>query len=60
MSTAYMTAKEIANEMQVTPAAVYKWIKAGKLPAVRAGGAVRITRAAFAAFVQPAASQEAR
>jgi excisionase family DNA binding protein len=55
-----MTAKEIALELQVTPAAVYKWIKAGKLRAITAGTVVRIERDSFLDFVKPSPSQEAR
>jgi excisionase family DNA binding protein len=61
MSSTYMTPKEVAEELRVTPAAVYHWIALGKLRAVRVGTSVRVVRDSFNAFVQPIApSQEAR
>jgi excisionase family DNA binding protein len=45
----------------VTRGTVYHWIDAGRLQAVRLGGAVRVLRASYDAFVQQATtSQEAR
>lgn len=43
----FAPAKEIADYFGVTPAAIYKYTKLGKIHARRIGGAVRITREEF-------------
>lgn len=43
----FVPIKEIADYFGVTPAAIYKYVKLGKINARRIGGAVRITRAEF-------------
>jgi excisionase family DNA binding protein len=40
----YMTIKEVAQLMRVTPRTVKRWIRAGVLKPVRLGGTVRIKR----------------
>lgn len=45
------TVGEIADYYRVTPAAVYKWIKTGKLEAFQLGDAYRITADALERFV---------
>lgn len=43
----YVTADEIAGHFRVTKAAVYKWIKQGRIRAVRLGSNVRIPKLEF-------------
>jgi len=40
----YLTPEEISKLLKVTRLTVYRWIKEGKLKAVKAGRAVRIRR----------------
>jgi excisionase family DNA binding protein len=49
----YLTVKEVAEELRVSRQAVYDWINAGQLRAVRAGDRVRIPREALDEFVKP-------
>lgn len=52
----YLKPRDVARQLGVTRGAVYKWIREGKLKAVRFGpNAVRIPRAAFDEFVRRAA-----
>lgn len=39
-----MTVRDVAKIYNVTPAAVYNWLKAGLLPHYRFGGAIRLTK----------------
>jgi len=39
-----MTVRDVAEIYNVTPAAVYNWLKAGLLPHYRFGGAIRLTK----------------
>lgn len=48
-----LTPVQVAVELQVTPAAIYKWIKEGKLNAVKIGSRTRIRRSAIDKFIRP-------
>lgn len=48
----YLTTDEVAEMLRVTPQAVNKWCREGKLKAIRAGRRWRITRAALNEFTQ--------
>ena len=48
----YLTPAQIAQELGVSPQAVYKWVSEGKLEAFRFGRAVRIPRSSLTAFVE--------
>lgn len=52
------TPAEAAEYLKVTKAAIYKWIKEGKLEVVYVGSDRRITKSAIEAFIQ--ASTESR
>jgi len=43
----FVPVKEIAQHFGVSTAAIYKYVKQGKIDARRIGGAVRVTRAEF-------------
>jgi excisionase family DNA binding protein len=47
----WMTPKEVAVELQVTPRAVVNWICKKKLDSVKVGGRYRITQDAVADFL---------
>ncbi len=56
MNGDYIKPSEIAKRLGVTRGAVYKWIREGKLKAVRFGdNAVRVPRAELEAFERRAA-----
>jgi excisionase family DNA binding protein len=43
MAKTYLTAREIAGRLRVSPEAVYRWARQGELPgAVRIGGTLRV------------------
>lgn len=46
-SDKFVPVEEIAGEFGVTPAAIYKWVKQGRIEALKLGRAVRITREEF-------------
>lgn len=46
----FYTVAEVAEKIGVTSAAVYKWIRSGKLEAYQFGDAYRITEEAYKAF----------
>ena len=48
----YLTIKEITTELKVSDETVYRWIRAGKLKAVRAGGNWRVERAELDRFLK--------
>jgi len=48
-----LTPTQVAQELQVTRAAVYKWIAEGKLEALKAGKVTRIRRSALEKFLKP-------
>ncbi|MDA8336472.1 MAG: helix-turn-helix domain-containing protein [Peptococcaceae bacterium] len=52
------TPKEIADNYKVTTAAVSKWIKEGKLRAIRLGKVWRIPESALAEFIQAGQGKE--
>lgn len=64
--------KEVATQLKVHPATVYRWIKEGHLEAVRygkphvvgapadgPGGAIRVPEAALANFTEPTSEEAA-
>lgn len=54
MSKRYLSAREVAEELDVSVQAVREWIRKGWLPAVRVGRRFRVTPEDVAAFVVPA------
>ena len=38
-----LTVAEVAQELRVTRGTAYRWIRTGRLPAVRIGGTVRVS-----------------
>ena len=48
----FYTIPEVAAKLRVTRAAIYKWMKEGKLAFVMVGSERRVTSSAIAAFVQ--------
>jgi excisionase family DNA binding protein len=53
----YHTVEQIATMLQVVPDTVYRWIKEGKLKAVKAGRAVRVSDSALQEFLKPAPAE---
>lgn len=53
MDEEYYTVDQVAKRFQVTRAAVYKWMRQGKLEYVIVGEDRRITGSALKAFVRP-------
>ncbi len=58
-----MTVEQVADYLQLNKLTVYRYIRAGELPAVRIGRAIRVLRPDVEAFleahrVRPAARQE--
>ena len=49
--TTYLTVKEIAAELRVTKQVVWRWIREGRLPALRIGKEYRISRTDYLAFL---------
>lgn len=52
MDLEYFTIPEVAKKLKVTRAAVYKWIREGKIATVAVGSDQRITSAAIEAFIK--------
>lgn len=52
MELEYFTIPEVAQKLKVTRAAVYKWIREGKIATVAVGSDQRITSAAIDAFIR--------
>jgi len=52
MDEKYFTPREIAEKYRVTSQAVTKWIKQGKLKAVKLGGVWRIPESALQGFLK--------
>lgn len=48
----YFTIEEVAENLRVAYLTVYRWIKAGKLEALKAGRQYRITPKALDQFLQ--------
>lgn len=55
---AYYTAEEVSKLFRVTRAAVYKWIREGKLRFVWVGSEKRIPTSAIKDFVRPGVPNE--
>lgn len=52
MEGKYYSPREIANRYNVTPQAIIKWIKQGKLKAVKVGSVWRIPESALQEFLE--------
>jgi excisionase family DNA binding protein len=52
MELEYFTIPEVAQKLKVTRAAVYKWIREGRIATVSVGSDQRITSAAIEAFIK--------
>lgn len=48
----YLTPNDIAAQLEVTRLTVMRWVKDGKIAAIRVGYVTRIKRADFKAFLQ--------
>ena len=46
-----ITVNEVAERLRVKPLTVYRWIKAGKLDALKIDGILRIEEKAYARFI---------
>jgi len=46
------TAEEVADQLKVCKAQVYRWIREGKLGSVKFSGTVRVTETQLEEFVQ--------
>ena len=46
-----LTLKEVAKEIKVTRRTIYRWIKDGKLKAIKTGGIWRVREEDFGEFV---------
>jgi len=49
--TTFYTVKEVCEILKVKPLTVYRWLKAGKLKAVKIGKSFRIEKSEFEKFV---------
>lgn len=56
----YFTVQEVAKRFRVSRQAVYDWIDAGRLRAVRVGERVRIPASALQEFIKPIAPGESK
>ena len=54
-----MTVSEVAEYLRVNPQTVYRKAKAGELPAVRIGRAIRFRRTELEGWMRTGAKQEA-
>lgn len=54
----YYTIPEAAERLRVTPQAIYKWVRQGKLKAVYVGSDRRITESAIVAFVKASTREQ--
>jgi excisionase family DNA binding protein len=52
MELEYFTIPEVAKKLKVTRAAVYKWIREGKIATISVGADQRITSSAIDAFIK--------
>ena len=52
-----LRAREVAEDLGISRALAYKWIKSGVLPTVRAGKAVRVPRAALIRWIEEQTKQ---
>jgi excisionase family DNA binding protein len=48
----YLSVDEVAERLDLNPATIYQWVRAGRLPAWKAGRGWRIDRAIFAAWIE--------
>ena len=53
MKEEFFTVREIAEQLKVSRQAVYEWINAGSLRAVKAGNRTRIPASALNEFLRP-------
>ena len=58
MDEEYYTIEEVAERLKVTRAAVYKWMRSGRLPYVLVGDRRRITSSALKAFIRQGKPEE--
>jgi excisionase family DNA binding protein len=58
MDEKFYTPKEIAKNLKVTYMTVYRWIRSGKLPAVKAGKQYRIKKSQFNKFLESSKYRE--
>lgn len=56
----FYTIKEVAQMLQVTPAAIYKWMRQGRLKYVVVGDIRRIRESDLQAFMKPGNAEEGR
>lgn len=54
----YYTIPEVAERLKVTPQAIYKWIRDGRLATVYVGSDRRITESAIIAFVKESTQRQ--
>jgi len=54
----YYTIPEVAKRLKVTPQAIYKWIREGRLAPVYVGSDRRITESAIIAFVRQSTDRQ--
>ncbi len=54
----FYTIKEIAQMLQVTPAAIYKWMRQGRLKYVQVGDVRRIKESDLQSFMKPGNPEE--
>jgi len=52
--TQMLTVREVAERLRVSPATVYRWVRRGKLEALRIGGTTRIEEEALSEFIEKA------
>lgn len=52
------TPQEVAEKLKVTPRAVYKWLKEGKLKGLKAGDLWRIPQSSLDAFLADTEEEE--
>jgi len=56
-----LTVKEVAEKLRVKPLTVYRWIKAGKLDALKIDGIIRVEDEAYRKFLgKPDLSEQPR
>ena len=46
----FVTVKEMAEELRLSPMTIYRLVQAGEIPAYRVGRSFRVTTAAFKAY----------
>ncbi|MFJ7305679.1 helix-turn-helix domain-containing protein [Streptomyces sp. NPDC099088] len=53
----FLTVAEAATVMQVSRGTIYRLVNAGRLPAIRSGKSLRISRAALHAYLRESSTQ---